>query len=187
MVADLRLPGEGTGIADGPVPASHIVTRRIGRPVELRAGQNVVLVRLIAASVDPVTFFVHRSFLVEIVAVRVQVGDVVRDLHSLSVVPRTLADAIARIHGRLGIFRASTQVGTPGAVPRSRSCSQLLAVRVGSLQSTEIGPVARSFAGNEKLIGAFWSWAVPTLRPNRASNTTTQANRLVLISFSSLE
>src|SRR5215475_145617 len=58
VVADLGLPRESGGIAGGPVPTSHVLACRIGRAVELRTGQNVVLVRLVAASVHPVTFFV---------------------------------------------------------------------------------------------------------------------------------
>src|SRR5262245_54989138 len=150
VVADLSLPRESGGIAGGPVPTSHVLACRIGRAVELRTGQNVVLVRFIATSVHPVTFFVQCSFLVDIDTLQVQIGDVIRDLYSLGVVPGTLANAIARIHGRLATFGAGTEVGLPGAVTRSNSLSQLLAVRVGSLQSTEISPIARSFAGNEK-------------------------------------
>src|SRR5215831_4889933 len=150
VVADLGLPRESGGIAGGPIPASHVLACRIGHAVELRTGQNVVLVRLVAASVHLVPFFVQRSFLVDIDLVRVQAGDVIRDLHSLGVVPGTFANAITGIHSRLAIFRAGTQVGAPGAVARFNSLSQLLAVRVGSLQSTEISAIARSFAGDEK-------------------------------------
>src|SRR5262245_8935585 len=80
VVANLGLPRESGGIAGGPVPTSHVLACRIGRAIELRTGQNVVLVWLIAASVHPVTFFVQRSLLVEIDPVRVQVGDIIRDL-----------------------------------------------------------------------------------------------------------
>src|SRR5262249_24804345 len=111
-------------------------------------GQNVVLVRLVAASVHPVPFFVQRSFLVDINTLHVQTGDVIRDLHSLGVVPGTLANAIAGIHSRLAIFRAGTQVGAPGAVARSNTLTQVLAVGVGSFQSTDISAIARSLAGD---------------------------------------
>ena len=46
----LRRSREIAGIAGTPVLASQVGTGRTGRAVGLRAGQNVVLVRLIAAS-----------------------------------------------------------------------------------------------------------------------------------------
>src|SRR4029077_14735778 len=97
-----------------------------------------------------VTLFIQRSFLLQVVAIRMQVGDAIRDLDSLGIIPGTLADAVPRIQGRFSICGTDAQIGAPVAATCSDSRGQLLAVRVGPCQSAKICAVSRSLAGNEK-------------------------------------
>ena len=74
-----------------------------GSAVGLRAGQNVVPVRLVAAAVDDLALLVQRGLLGDIVGVAVQVGDVSWRHDAFGVLPRALADAIARVDRRLAV------------------------------------------------------------------------------------
>jgi hypothetical protein len=78
------LPGELVGIPDGPILASQIGACGIGRAIGLRAGQNIVLVWLITARIDPIALLVERSLFIEVVIVRMQVSDVIGNLDPLA-------------------------------------------------------------------------------------------------------
>ena len=80
------------------VLAGHVLVGRKGVAVRLRAGEDVVAVRLVAAAVDDLAFLRQIVFLVELVVGAVQIGDAGGDDHALGVHPRTLADAVARVH-----------------------------------------------------------------------------------------
>src|SRR5206468_8187650 len=80
--------------------------------------------------------------------VAVELADIHRDHRAVRVVPRTVADAIARVD-RAGALRAQVRM------PRyrraaSRGRAELLTVRVGAGQTAVIGAIALGDAGNEE-------------------------------------
>ena len=114
------------------------------RAVELRAGQHVVLVGRIAAAVVLHAFLVQRVLQAQLVVVAVQIGNVLRYLHALGVVPGAGADAILRIEC------VSAEIGVPSLAALAGCGGQRLAMRVRSGQAAEIGSVAGSDAGDEE-------------------------------------
>ena len=88
-----------------------------GRPaVGLRAGQDVVPVRRIAAAVDRLALLVQRGLLGQVVAVAVQIGDALGDHRALGVLPRAVADAILGVHG---VRALRAEIGAPGLAGRA--------------------------------------------------------------------
>src|SRR5678816_934327 len=85
-VAALRPVAAGGIAAGGRVPAHGI-----------GAGEDVVLVRRVAATLDRVALLVERGLLVDVALVRVQVAHVLRHHHALGVGPGAFADALARV------------------------------------------------------------------------------------------
>src|SRR6185503_21248355 len=67
------------------------------RPVQLRAGQDVMGIRIVAAAVDDRALFRERILFRQLILVAVEIGDTLRDRHTFGVVPRTGADSIARV------------------------------------------------------------------------------------------
>ena len=114
------------------------------RAVGIGAGKDVVAVGLVATAVDHVARLVQRGRLGDAVGVRMQRGDVVRDLLALLVVPRAAADPVPRVHA------ACREIGVPGLFAAARRLGQRLAMRVGALQPAEIGTVARPGTGYEE-------------------------------------
>src|SRR4051794_34779194 len=87
-----------TFAALGPVAAGLVVAARESGAVWLRSGQDVVLVRRIAAAVDALALFGERRLLVQIV-VPVKVGNVLGDDDAFGVLPRARADPVLRVDG----------------------------------------------------------------------------------------
>src|SRR5688572_6831143 len=145
VVADIRAAGLRRA---GPVAARRLA--HLQRPVRLRAGEDVVLIRLVAHAIYHRALLRQRIFLAEHVHVGVKVGDALGDDHTLHVHPRALADAIARVDRRLPVRGRRAEIRAPGAIPCSRCGRQRLAVLIGSRQPAEVGPVARSGAGDEE-------------------------------------
>src|SRR5262245_12958392 len=134
----------------GPVATRRVVGARGHGAVGPRAGQHVVLVRLVPASRHGLAFLGECRLLVEIVAVAFDVSvecrDVLRDQDPFGVVPRARADAVARIDCRLVAGRRGAEIRAPGAVARAGSARELLAVLVGASQAPKVGAVAGSDA-----------------------------------------
>src|SRR5579885_81879 len=127
--------------------ASAVLAQRESGAVRLRAGQNVVPVRLVAAAVDYLTFFREVVLLVELVIGAVQVGDACGDNDTFGVHPRTLADAVARIHG---VRTLRGQVGVPRLTARADRGGKFLAMAIGAGKSAEIAAFTRSVAGHKE-------------------------------------
>jgi hypothetical protein len=100
-----------------------------------------VLVRRIAAPFDRVTLFVERGFLVD-VWILVQVLDILGDSHALGVLPRSLADAVARIDGLSTVDRALAEISAPGFGACARLARELRAIGVRTRESAKIGAFA---------------------------------------------
>src|SRR5688500_6544528 len=113
-----------------------------------------MLVRRVAATVHRLPLLVQRDLLFDRVAVAmhvtVKVGHVPRDQRASRVVPRSAADAIARVHGRLSSRRSRAEVRVPGATAGTRRASELHAVLVRTGKAAEVRAVALADAGNEE-------------------------------------
>src|SRR5688572_28978158 len=148
------MPDHGGTVAPGlgPVAAGHVGLRGERRAVKTRAGEDVVLVRLVAAAVHFRAFLVERGFLVDVVVRGVEVGDVARDPVTLRVVPGTGAYPIASVD-HVSVARRlalGAQVGAPRAAARAHVRSERLAVPVGALDAAQIRALARAYAGDEE-------------------------------------
>src|SRR5215204_3858235 len=137
----------GTGGALGPVAAGAILSRSKGGAVGLRAGQDVVPVRRVAAAVDHLALFAERRVLAEIIRRTMKVGDVFRDHRALGVLPRTASDAVLRIHR---IRTLCGEVRLPSFAARTGSLRQSLALTVGAFEPAQIAAFAGAVAGDEE-------------------------------------
>jgi hypothetical protein len=134
-----------------PVLAGAVLAGRKGRAVSLRAREHVVAIRRVAGAVDDLALFGERGLLGEVVAGAVEVGDILGDHDAFRILPRPLADAVARVHRRLTIGRLGRQIGAPGFW-RAKACGlgQALAVIVGAGEPAKIAAIADAVAGQEK-------------------------------------
>src|SRR5688572_28169446 len=137
-------------VAAAPVVARAVLVAVERRAIGLRTGQYVVHVGLVAATVYFVPFLCERGVLVDLVVRTVQVVDIARDDDALCILPRTFADAVARMDGELIAPIALAQVRAPRAEPCPRRRCQRLAVLVGSRKTAEIGAIAVADARHEK-------------------------------------
>src|SRR2546429_7209409 len=94
-----------------PVAARLVIAARKCRPVGLRSGQDVVLVRRVAPPIDYVALLRYRGLLVQIVG-GVKLRHVFRDSDAFGVLPGAVADTVARIDG-LRSLRAEVSVPRP--------------------------------------------------------------------------
>ncbi len=106
-------------------PVGARVVGAVGKrlAVWLRARQHIVLVGIVSDAVDHCALFIECRLLEKIAAetrkfecVTVQVGDTLSYRRSFGVVPRTLSDAVARIHGWLIAASLRAQIGVPSAI-----------------------------------------------------------------------
>ena len=72
------------------------------------------------------------------------------DYHTLRIHPRPLADAIARVDRRLAGRSGGAQIRAPRAVSSSGGRGKCLTLLIRAGKSTEICPVARAGARDEK-------------------------------------
>src|SRR5688500_12996634 len=82
--------------------------------VGLRAGEDVMAVRRVAAAVDDLAFFGERGVFGQVVLVAVQLGDAAGDEHAFGVVPRPGADAVLGVDRRVTGGAVLAQVRLPG-------------------------------------------------------------------------
>src|SRR5688572_16300454 len=129
-----------------PVAAGGVAVDRKGAPVGLRAGEDVVPVRTVAASVHRLAFLVEAGLLADL-AVGVQVLDIFGDLLALRVLPRAEADPVARMLGHLA---GGAEVGAPHAPARAGGLGERLAVGVGAFQAAQVRTLAQAGAGDEE-------------------------------------
>src|SRR5215831_7990880 len=145
MVADLSC----TFAVTGPVLACVVRGVRVRPSVRLRAGQNVVRVRLVPQAIY------HRALLTccivpgdqisrtcQVDRVAMQLSEVAGHHRAVGVMPRTFADAVPGAHRRLSITRRRAQISSPSPVAGSRGGRQLLAVSIGARESSQVGAIA---------------------------------------------
>src|SRR5258708_38993494 len=95
----------GAGSAAPPFVAGHVFVSRKRATVGLRAGEDVVHVRFVAACVDGLAFFAQCVFFVDLIVVAVQIVDVFRNDDALGVLPWTFTDAITRVDAGVAVGR----------------------------------------------------------------------------------
>src|SRR6185436_1053940 len=138
-----------------PVAARRV--RRIGSgvrgPVRLRPGEDVVLVRRVAAPGDHLAPLGERRVLLDVVPVAVQLGDVVRDEHALRVVPGPVANPVLRVDRRVAGRPVLAQVGVPRLAAGAGGHGEHLAVAVRAEQPPEVPALAWTHAGDEEAHG----------------------------------
>src|SRR5207248_5278422 len=113
-VADHR----GALRAAGPVAAGAILAGRKSAAFHGRSGQHVVPVRCKADAGQDLAALRQRGVEAELVGVAVQVVDVLSDDFALEILPRTLADTLARIDRRLAVRSLRAEIGMPGFCSR---------------------------------------------------------------------
>ena len=69
---------------------------------------------------------------------------------ALEILPRALADAVARIDRRLAAAFLGAEIGAPGLAARAVALRQRLAVLVGPRDAAEVGALAGPRAGDEE-------------------------------------
>src|SRR3954452_21143045 len=119
-----------------PVLAGAVVGACEGGAVRLRSGQHVVTIRGVAAAVDDLALFAERGLFCQIVRT-VQLGRVLGDHLALGVLPRTLADTVARILRGLAVGGLGGEISAPGLCTRAGGLRQLLAVIIGTREAAE--------------------------------------------------
>src|SRR4051812_20565619 len=145
LVGVPQLRDAGLAVAR-PVSAGVIRGVRVGAAVRLRTGEDVMLVRVVADTVDHPVLLGSRQLLAERISeacrldrVAVQFGDVLRHTLAAGVVPGAVPDAVARVH------RASAlcaQIRVPRDAPATGSRGERLAMRIGAGDAPEIRAVA---------------------------------------------
>src|SRR5471032_2069805 len=153
-VAQLR----GTvGGAAGVVLARMAGSVGIGTAIRLRAGDDVMLVRLVARALHRLVLFGEDGGARQVVAetggvqrIAMQVRHVARDHGAARVEPGPVADAVARIDSRLAVGSLRSQIRAPGLLAGADRFGQLLTVRIGAGQAAEVRAFAQAFAGDEE-------------------------------------
>src|SRR5437867_8385457 len=114
-----------------PAAAGAILTALERRSVRSGAGQDVVSVRSVADAVHWIEPFRDGVLFADLVPVAVKLVGIHGDAAAFGVVPRSVADAIACVHGRLTLGRARAEIGAPRVIAGVLGGRQGLAMRVG--------------------------------------------------------
>jgi hypothetical protein len=133
-----------------PVAAGRVAARGREMALRVRARQHVMRVDGIAAARDWLALLGQRRLLGDIVGVGVKVLDALGYHHTLCVLPRTFADAVARTHSRFAARLCRAEISPPIGVARSCRPGERLAMRVGALDTAEVGAIALTHAGYEE-------------------------------------
>src|SRR6516165_4759300 len=94
---------------------------------------------------SPIT---HGSALVAFERSKLALAPLIRSRRKI--LPRTTANAVTRIDGRLSVGRLGAQIGAPGFSSRAMTLRHLLTILVGTFKAAEIGALAGPHAGDKK-------------------------------------
>ena len=133
-----------------PVLAGRVAARRRIHALRIRPGQHVVLVGFVAAALDHLALLGERGLLGDIGLVGMQFIDRIGDDNALDVLPRALADPVARIDAGLALRRRGAEIGFPVGLGRTRRLGQCRAMGISPLETAEIGAIAFAHAGDEE-------------------------------------
>src|SRR6478752_6656773 len=149
LAVDMADHGRALGAAR-PVLAGAILRGWECAALRRRAGQHVMTVRCEADTGNDEAAFSHRVIEAELVVVAVQIIDARRNDRALEILPRAVADAVARVDRRLAGGLLSAEIGAPGLAPRAVARRQGLAMRVGAFEAADVGALAGSGARDEE-------------------------------------
>ena len=107
----------------------------------------------IAPAADRLAFLGQRSLLGDVARIRVQVRDALGHDRTLGILPRALADAIARIDAFGAARLGRAEVGAPVCKGRTRRLCERLTMGIGAGKSAEIGAVALAGAAYKECHG----------------------------------
>src|SRR5262245_11042139 len=100
--------------ATRPVATGAIVTGGKSATFRGRAGQDVVTVGCKAHARNDLAPFGQRRVHAKLVVVAVQIVDCLSEDFALEILPRSVANAVTRIDGRLSVGSLGAQIGAPG-------------------------------------------------------------------------
>src|SRR5262249_12502583 len=147
-------------LAAGPVVAGQVEVARKRLTLHVGAGQDVVMIGLLAAYLDAMAILAEDRLLVDLVVGAVQVGNAGGDDHALGVLPRPIADAVARVDGRAGVCRVggAAKIGAPSLAARPGRLRQLLAMSVGAFEPAEIAALTGTGTGDKEAhVAGLWA------------------------------
>ena len=104
----------------------------------------------ITATRDRSAFFIQGSLLVEVIACAVQVGDTLSDDGTLCIAPRSVPNAVTRIHGGGISACCRAQVSMPCVIACADRLCEILAKLVSAGESAEVGSLAASCTRDEE-------------------------------------
>jgi hypothetical protein len=126
-----------------------------GATVKGGSCQNVVRIWRVASAIDHGTPLGDGGLLAQVHELTVQLIQVFSHHDAIGVVPGAEANAVARVDGGLITFGVNAQIGSPGFALGTGNFRQSLAVGIGTSQSTQIGAVAGTGAGDKETHGIF--------------------------------
>ena len=137
-----------------PVRTSVVLIVRERPTIGRGAGQNVMLVWLVELTVNDFAIFVQGMKRVQPVAaacelqcITVKMRKIPRNQCPIRVVPRTIADPVARIDR---VRTLSAQIRAPCGLATSRGTGQRFAVSIRPCKAAEVSPIAQADAGHKK-------------------------------------
>jgi hypothetical protein len=92
----------------------------------------------------------HRGVRAYVIRAAVKLVEIRGDEQALGVIPGTLPDPAARIHGWPPRSGRRTQIGAPRVIPRTLGFRECGAMRVGAGKTTKVAALARTCAGHEE-------------------------------------
>jgi len=148
------------GCAAGVVTAGMVSGINVGAAIGLRSGQDVVLVRLVAGPLHRLALFAQGRGPAQVAAkagaiqrIAMQMFEIARHHGALGVMPGAAADPVAGMDRRLAIDCLGAEIGAPGPATGPRRTGQRLAMRIGTGETTQVGPLAETGTGDEKAQG----------------------------------
>src|SRR5215470_10815163 len=127
MMADLR----GAIVVPRPIAAGRVCAGREAAALHRRAGEHVVHVGRVAATIDGFAALSQCRLLVDVVA-GVQLIEILRDGDAFGVLPGSLSNAIAGISADRGASPDGAQIGPPCPVAGTGGSCKVLAVLIGA-------------------------------------------------------
>jgi hypothetical protein len=123
------------------VMAGTIFTWRKRASVGGRSGDNVVLIRLVAAAIDHIAEFIEaRLFREEVGAV--EFGEIVSDNHTLRIAPWAGTNSVARVNGLLTGGRLGAEIRVPVSALGACRGRELRTILIRAAHPAEIASVA---------------------------------------------
>lgn len=116
-----------------------LIIREIGGAVFLGTGQDIVLIGLVVPAFDSLPSFVERGLEGNGFVVEMQIRWIGCDQGTPGIVPGAIADSLPSEYAPLARLLC-TQVGTPLAITGAYCRRQLLAMGIGTFQTTQITP-----------------------------------------------